>query len=287
MQNPAVRLGWATPADSLIAEAVALARKSDAALVFVGDDVSEGADRASLALPGDLDALIEAVAAANPRTVVVLNTVGPVLMPWLGKVAAVVEAWYPGEEDGAAIAPLLFGDADFGGRLPETFPASDAQGPGVTPATFPGVGGKVDYAEGLDVGYRFYDAHGQTPLFPFGFGLSYARFRVADLTMAPAAAGGLDVRVTVSNRSAREGADVAQIYLKFPAEAGEPPWQLKGFQRVTLGAGETRPVTFHLRPEDFEIFDPALGRWREPVGAFTVRVGQDSRDPGLQRTVTR
>ncbi len=287
MRNPAVRLGWATPGDSLIADAAVLARKSDVAVVFVGDDVSEGADRASLALPGDQDALIEAVSAANPRTVVVLNTVGPVLMPWLARVAAVVEAWYPGEEDGAAIAPLLFGDADFSGRLPETFPASDAQGPGVTPATFPGVAGKVDYAEGLEVGYRFYDAQGQTPLFPFGFGLSYARFSLMDLTTAPGLGAGLDVRVSLTNVGARAGAEIAQLYLKFPVQAGEPPWQLKGFQRVTLGAGETGSVTFHLRPEDFAVYDPARGGWRPRTGAFTIRVGRNSRDPGLQRTVTR
>ena len=145
----------------------------------------EGMDRTTLALPGDQDALIDAVAAVNPRTIVVLNTGGPVLMPWLHHVEAVLQAWYPGQQYGAALAAVLFGDGDPGGRLPVTFPASDAQGPAPTtrPERYPGVNGEQRYDEGIFVGYRWYDQFRQQPLFPFGYGLSYADFRFGDLRL--------------------------------------------------------------------------------------------------------
>jgi len=284
---PRLSLGGATPGDSLIDAAVALARKSDVAVVFAGDAVSEGADRTDLTLPGDQDALIEAVAAANPRTIVVLNTVGPVLMPWLGKVAGVVEAWYPGEQDGAAIAALLFGDENFSGKLPQTFPADESQGPGATAETFPGVNGEVRYAEGVDVGYRFYDVHHQVPLFAFGFGLSYSKFHLGGLNARPDASGGLDVEAEVTNMGPRSGAQVPQLYLGFPSPAGEPPWQLKGFQRVSLEVGQTAKVRLHLKPEDFEVFDVQGGKWTPVHGTFALKVADDSRDGGLETEVTR
>jgi beta-glucosidase len=173
-------LGWAYVTGRIDA-AVAAARRADVAVVFAGDFNSEAFDRPSLNLPGDENALISAVAAANPRTVVVLDTGGPVLMPWLAQVKGVVEAWYPGEQDGFAIAALLYGDVDPSGRLPVTFPATDALTAVATPAQWPGVDLTASYSEGLDVGYRFYHATGIRPLFPFGFGLS---FKVADLSLA-------------------------------------------------------------------------------------------------------
>src|SRR6185437_3050530 len=189
-------------------------------------------DRSTLALPGDQDALIEAVAAVNPRTIVVLDNGGPVLMPWLNRVAAVVEAWYPGQQFGAALAAVLFGDSDPGGRLPVTFPASDFQGPApvIRPDRYPGIDNEVRYGEGLLVGYRWYDATGQRPLFPFGYGLSYTRTRIDHLRVW---SHGDDVTasVRVTNVGDRTGWAVPQAYVSFPRGAGEPPWQLKGYEK--------------------------------------------------------
>ena len=179
-----IHFGWQVPSQSGIPAAVAAARQADVAIVFANDAQGEGMDRTSLSLPGDQDQLIDAVAAANRRTIVVLNTGGPVLMPWLGAVDGVLEAWYPGQAFGTAIAAVLFGDADPAGRLPVTFPASDTQGPApvTQPGHYPGVTGDGSYDEGLDVGYRWYDATGQRPLFPFGYGLSYESFAVSGVT---------------------------------------------------------------------------------------------------------
>jgi beta-glucosidase len=169
-----IHFGWQTPSQSGIPGAVAAARKADVAIVFANDAQGEGMDRASLDLQGDQNELIEAVAQANRNTIVVLNTGGPVLMPWLDDVQGVLETWYPGQTFGTAIAAVLFGDANPGGRLPVTFPANANQGPAPAsqPDHYPGVNGVVDYDEGLDVGYRWYDTTGQRPVFPFGHGLS-------------------------------------------------------------------------------------------------------------------
>ena len=177
-----IHFGWQTPSQSGIPAAVAAARKADVAVVFANDAQGEGMDRTSLDLQGDQDQLIEAVAHANRDTIVVLNTGGPVLMPWLDDVQGVLETWYPGQTFGTAIAAVLFGDANPGGRLPVTFPASNTQGPAAAnpPNTYPGdANGNESYTEGLDVGYRWYDATGQRPLFPFGYGLSYEQFDVS------------------------------------------------------------------------------------------------------------
>ena len=200
-----VDLGWVPVADGLpkhnvlslgmayegdaIAAAVAAARASQVAVVFVADYNSETFDRPGLSLPGDQNALISAVAAVNPRTVVVLNTGGPVLMPWLGNVGSVVEAWYPGEQDGAAIAAVLCGDVNPSGHLPVTFPTSQGQSSVTSAAQWPGQGLTSTYSEGLDVGYRFNSATGIRPLFPFGFGLSYTTFSYAHATASPVGNG--------------------------------------------------------------------------------------------------
>ena len=171
-----MNLGWSPPDPARWQAAVDAAHAAEEAVVFVNDIRTEGADLPTLSLPGDQDALIEAIAAANPHTVVVLNTGGPVLTPWRDKVAGILEAWYPGQENGNAIASVLFGDVDPSGRLPATFPKSDDQGPLPSPERFPGVSDTVRYSEGLQVGYRYYDAHGQQPAFAFGHGLSYTTF---------------------------------------------------------------------------------------------------------------
>ena len=160
-------------------------RQAQVAIVFASYPESEGSDLTSISLPNNQNAMIDAVAAANPNTIVVLNTGGPVLMPWLSSVKGVVEAWYPGQDDGTAIASVLFGDIDPSGHLPETFPTSLSEIPTASPAQFPGVDGRVDYSEGLDVGYRWYDAKHVTPLFPFGYGLSYTSFSFSHLTVTP------------------------------------------------------------------------------------------------------
>ena len=284
-----------------LAAAVAAARRASVAVVMVGDTESEGRDQPSLNLPGDQDALVAAVARANPRTVVVLKSGNPVLMPWLSRVPAVVEAWYPGEEDGAAVAAVLFGAVDPSGKLPVTFPASESATPVSKPSQFPGRGGKVEYSEGLDVGYRGYDAEHITPLFPFGYGLSYTTFGFSDLTSRPSATAippappntvsgpgpascGCDgqgrtlatVTATVTNTGPVAGTEVAQLYLGDPRAALEPPRQLKGFARVTLAPGQSATVSFPLTGHDLSYFDDAADGWVVPPGTFTVYVGDSS-----------
>lgn len=286
-----LRLGYAPP-DERFAAAVRAAADADVALVFAGHKVGEGADRRSLALPARQDALIAAVAAANPRTVVVLVTGGPVTMPWLDDVAAVLQIWLPGDAYGTAVARLLYGDADPGGRLPVTFPADATQGPGTTTASYPGrtdAGGAlatVSFEEDLAIGYRYWDAHEQTPLFPFGYGLSYARFAVEALGARALADGGGEVRARVTNTSDRAGTEVLQVYLGFPEAAGEPPKQLKAFAKVALGPGERREVTIPLDARAFQVWDADRDRWTTPQGSFEVMLGRSSRDIVDRRRIT-
>jgi beta-glucosidase len=272
-----LHLAWQPPSASLIGGAVAAARRSDAAVVIVDEAQGEGMDRSTLGLPGDQDALIEAVAAVNPRTVVVLDTGGPVLMPWLNRVSAVVEAWYPGQQFGAALASVLFGDSDASGRLPVTFPASDFQGPApvTRPERYPGIDQEERYDEGLLVGYRWYDATGQRPLFPFGYGLSYTRFRFDGLQVARTG-DGVVASVRVTNVGDRAGTAVPQAYVDFPRSAGEPPWQLKGYAKLALAPRESRRVSFPIGAKDLSVYDG--GRWTVPPGRFAIAVGNSSRD---------
>jgi beta-glucosidase len=270
-----------------IAQAVQLAQQSDVAIVFAGLRTTEGEDRTSLSLPGDSDALISAVAAANPRTVVVLNVGGPVLMPWLERAASVLVAWYPGQENGNSIASILFGDVNPSGRLPITFPRSESELPTATPAQFPGINGHVCYSEGLLMGYRWYDANDAQPLFPFGHGLSYTTFSYSNLTVSvPSAAGQVEVAFDVRNTGNRAGSEVAQLYLGFPASAAEPPRQLKGFQKTALNAGETKRVAFTLTQEELSYWDVTLRGWKVPAGSFQIMAGPSSRDLRLTNTFT-
>jgi beta-glucosidase len=274
------RLGWATPSQLApgIAQAVAAARAARTAVVVVSDDTeSEAADRASLNLPSAQDELISAVAAVNPRTVVVIDAGAPVAMPWLGRVASVVDAWYPGESNGTALAAVLFGQVDPGGHLPVTFPASLSQVPAATPAQFPGADGRVLYSEGIDVGYRYYDAKNETPLFPFGYGLSYTHFGYSGLRVTPGRARNrMVVSARVTNTGGVTGSDVAQLYLGDPAAATEPPRQLKGFSKVTLRPGQSATVRFVLNGHDLSYWDDAANGWVLPDGRFRVYVGDSS-----------
>jgi beta-glucosidase len=275
-------LTWGTPSHLApgIAKAVAAAKSASTAVVVVSDDTeTEAADRLSLNLPSAQDELISAVAAANPHTVVVINAGAPVVMPWLHQVAGVVDAWYPGQTSGRALASVLFGTVNPGGHLPVTFPASLSQVPAASRHRFPGVNGKVHYSEGVDVGYRWYDAKGIQPLFPFGFGLSYTTFAYSGLRVTPATTNGVSteqVSATVTNTGARAGSDVAQLYLGDPAGTGEPPRQLVGFQRVTLGPGQSTRVTFAVTPRDTWWWNQTAGGWSQTPGTYHVYVGDSS-----------
>jgi beta-glucosidase len=277
-------LTWATPSALKpgIQQAVAAAKSASTAVVVVSDDTeTEAADRLTLNLPSAQNALINAVARANPHTVVVINAGAPVAMPWLSSVSAVVDAWYPGESNGTALASALFGATNPSGHLPVTFPAGLSQVPARTKAQFPGVSGKVHYTEGIDVGYRWYDAKSLTPMFPFGFGLSYTSFRFSDLRIGGPGQrghGGGGVRVTarITNTGQRAGSDVAQLYLRDPAAAGEPPRQLKGFAKVTLRSGQSQVVRFTLDRHDLSYWSNAGNAWVVAPGTFGVFVGDSS-----------
>ena len=273
------------------AQAAAAAKAAQVAIVFANQPESEGADLKNISLPNGQDELIESVAAANPNTIVVLNTGGPVLMPWLPSVKGVLEAWYPGQDDGAAIASVLFGDTDPSGHLPQTFPSSLVETPTQSASQFPGVNGQVHYSEGLDVGYRWYDAHNVAPLFPFGYGLSYTKFRFSNLTVTPRsvvnstsgpgtatgqAAQVARVTATITNTGPVAGSDVAQLYVGDPATAGEPPRQLEGFARVTLAPGASRTVSFKLTGRELSYFSTTANGWTLPAGQFSIYVGDSS-----------
>jgi beta-glucosidase len=273
------------------ARAAAAAAKAQVAIVFASYPERETHDLTSISLPGQQNAMIRSVAAANPDTIVVLNTGGPVLMPWLSSVRGVLEAWYPGQEDGAAIASVLFGKVDPGGHLPETFPTSLSAIPTASRARFPGVAGKVDYSEGLDVGYRWYDAKHVTPLFPFGYGLSYTSFGFSDLTVTPTSvvnrASGPDnatgqrarlFRVTarITNTGSVSGSDVVQLYVGDPAVADEPPRQLEGFHSVTLQPHRSATVSFTITGHELSYFDTAANGWTLPSGTYQLYVGDSS-----------
>ena len=282
-----VGLGWRVPSGtSLLDEAVALARSSDVAVVFTSVFETEGADLADIDLPGEQNRLIGAVAAANPRTIVVLNTGSAVTMPWVDSVPAVLEAWYPGQEDGDAIASVLFGDVNPSAKLPVTFPKRLADVPAAGAAQWPGVGGRVGYSEGLLVGYRWYDARDVAPLFPFGFGLSYTTFRFANLRVSEPRGRPVRVGVDVTNTGRRAGADVVQVYVGHPASTGEPPWQLKAFRKVPLAPGQTRHLTFSLDARAFAQWDSTAGGWGIAAGAYRIGVGDASSDLPLRAEVT-
>ncbi|WP_158624690.1 glycoside hydrolase family 3 C-terminal domain-containing protein [Caulobacter sp. 602-1] len=285
-----LRLAWTTPAlrRQLLDAAAAAAKAAPVAIVFAHVEGTEGEDNRSLALPYRQDELIEAVARANPNTVVVLNTGAPVLMPWLGQVKAVLQMWYPGQRGGEATADLLTGKANPSGRLPVTFPASDSQTAVAQPERFPGIDGHQTYSEGVLVGYRWYDALGAKPLFPFGYGLSYTRFQYGELKVTPAA-DGLDVAFTLRNAGPADGAEVAQVYIDGPTAPPEgltfAPRILAGFQRVTLRAGESREIHVKVERRALSYWSPQAKAWRQPPGPRRVRVGGSSRDLPLSRTV--
>ncbi len=265
--------------------AAALAAASDVAIVFVSQWESEGMDLTDLSFSNNQDALVAAVAAANPHTVVVIESGGAQVMPWLANAGAVLEAWYPGQRGGEAIANLLFGDVNPSGKLPITFPASVndlphptiAAPPANSTAPFP-----VTYDESFLVGYKYYDAKSITPLFPFGYGLSYTTFTLTNAQLTPASpvTNGFSVSVDVNNTGTVAGAEVVQVYLGLPVSTGEPPKRLVGWQKVSLQAGQTQNVTVQIDASSsahpLSYWDNTAGAWQIANGDYTVCVGNSS-----------
>jgi beta-glucosidase len=200
-------------------------------------------------------------------------------MPWLSSVSAVLEAWYPGEQDGTATAALLFGKTGPVGHLPVTFPAADLQTPAHTQATWPGLNGTVSYSEGLAVGYRYYVTQHERPLFPFGFGLSYTRFALSHLKVSTTN-GGYAARVTVTNTGARLGTAVVQAYLGYPSAANEPASALKAFAPVTLEPGAKKTISLSIPKSAFSVF--LHGNWTVVPGDYQLSIGQSSADLALE-----
>jgi beta-glucosidase len=263
-----------------IRTAVAAAQSADVAIIFASQPASEGRDESNIALPGNQDAVIQAVTAANPRTIVVLETGGPVTMPWLTRAAGVVEIWFPGSRGAEALAALLFDDVNFTAKLPITFPAGEDQLPmraiiGPSRSPVPGAPTNqsfdVNYPEKDLVGYKWYDAKNLTPLFPFGFGLSYTNFAYSDLKVDAD-----QVSFTLRNAGARDGAEIAQIYARRPGDPASMR-RLVGFTKLALKAGESRSITVPIDPLYLSSFDATQHRWVELPGTYAVMVGGASR----------
>jgi beta-glucosidase len=280
------------------AAAARLAKASDVAIVFVSQHSSEGGDHPNLSLPHNQDALVSAVAAANPHTIVVLETGGAVTMPWIGQVSAAMEAWYPGIRGGEAIANILFGDVNPSAKLPLTFAKSEADlpHPKLTeqppPASdkdmvemFPGFKDNtrkfdVAYDEGLLVGYKWYDAKSKTPLFPFGFGLSYTTYEYSNLKASKDS-----VTFQVKNTGARAGAEIAEVYATLPAASGEQFNRLVAWEKVRLAPGESKSVTLRLDPFYLSIFNAEKDAWELVPGEYIIQAGASSRDLSLRGSV--
>jgi beta-glucosidase len=269
------------------------AGRAEVAVVFAWRWEIEGSDADSMALPENQDDLIAKVAAANPNTIVVLETGNPVTMPWINGVNAVVEAWFAGSRGADALANILFGEASPSGKLPMTFPRSEADLPHLSivkppPRTEPRQGDReawrrslhglpafqTSYDEGLKIGYKWYDAEKKTVLFPFGYGLSYTRYEYSNLKLAPGE--NLTVSFTVKNTGARQGTEIAEVYAALPSSAGEPPKRLIGWARTTLNAGESKDVTVTVEPLFLSVFDTQNHTWRRVTGKYTVMVGGSS-----------
>jgi beta-glucosidase len=267
--------------------AAAAAAGADVAIVFGTQFETEGADLSSLSLPNsstdpanqayDQNTLIAAVAASAKRSIVVLESGTAVTMPWIDNVHAVLEAWYPGLQGGPAIADVLFGTVNPSGKLPITFPQADTDQP---QKAISATDTNVVYSEGLQMGYRWYDAQNIQPLFPFGYGLSYTTFGYSGLSTSVDASGNLTATLTVTNTGKVDGAEVVQLYGALPPAAGEPPRRLIGWQKVQLAAGSEKQITISVSAERLAIWDVELGQWRIPAGAFTFYAASSSRNPG-------
>jgi beta-glucosidase len=319
-----IQFRWVPPDDQAqsIAQAVTAAKAARKVIVFAYDEGTEGSDRggsnqsAGLELPGYQDSLIEAVAAANPNTIVVLNTGDPVLMPWASSVKSILEMWYPGQEGGKATADVLLGNADPGGKLPVTFPPDATHFPSYDPnctdtsvtgncPLYPGVAGPSPFlpgattsyrtitgmaVNGIFEGYRWYDENNVAPLFPFGYGLSYTKFDYSKLSVSPSSDGGIDVRFRTHNVGNVAGSDVPQVYVgpssQLPADIQQAVRRLVQFKRVELAPGQFEDLTLHVDPHWLSSWSTAQQQWVLGTGPRTVYVGSSSRNLPLSATVT-
>ena len=273
----------ATTAAGLVADAVQLAKECDIAIVFARDFETEGVDRANLSLPDEQDTMIDAVAAANPRTIVVLNTGCVVLVEkWADKVPAILQGWYPGQDDGNVVADVLFGNVNPSGKLPITFPHSRQDVAVNTAEQYPGVGEIGRYSEGIFIGYRHHDKQSVAPRFPFGHGLSYTTFEYGDIKVSRPRikAGELQtIELQVKNNGRREGAEVVQLYVQdVKASVERPLKELKGFSKVVLKSGESKRVQMVLNDRSMAFYDTAQKKWVVEPGEFKVLIGSSSRD---------
>jgi beta-glucosidase len=275
---------------STISGAASAAKGADTAIVFAYNVAGESTDLPSLNLDSGTgtcgggcsyqsskqNELISAVAAANPNTIVVLNTAGPVVTPWANEVKSIIEAWYPGEQYGTAISAVLYGVVNPAGKLPETFPVHGSDLPtSGSAAQYPGVNGNVSYSEKLLVGYRWYDARNIAPAFCFGEGLSYTTFGYSALSVTRTTSGA-NVSFTVTNTGKRMGAEVAQVYVGFPGSTGEPPAQLKGYRKVNLQPGGSTRLTVALGARAFQWW--GSNGWTTTPGKYRIMVGSSSCD---------
>lgn len=277
------------------ASAAALAKSSDVAIVFVHQWISEGMDLKSLSLPDNQNALIEQVVAANPKTIVVIESGTAITMPWVNKVPSIVEAWYAGNKGADAVANILFGDVNPSAKLPMTFPKSEADLPHPTVAA-PPPGSKgddnqkdpgnahatfsVDYTEGVQVGYKWYDAQHKPVLFPFGHGLSYTTYAYSDLKVNPGQQ--TTVTFTLKNAGSRAGDEIAEVYAGLPEAAQEPPKRLVGWSKVHLEPGESKEVTVTVPQKYLSIFDEGTNAWKLLPGSYTFLVGGSSQELPLK-----
>jgi beta-glucosidase len=291
--SPHLRLGIVAATSLVNSEARAIASSADAVLVAAGFDrysESEGSDR-SFQLPTGQDELIEAMLAANKNVIVVVNAGGAVDMSaWLNRTPALLQAWYPGQEGGTALAQLLFGDFSPSGKLPVSFDRRLEDNP-TYPNYYPNDGDKrVKYNEGIFVGYRYHDKTGVKPLFPFGFGLSYTTFKFADLAITPSSTTGdqpVTVSFNVTNTGNREGAEVAELYVSdHHANVPRPVKELKGFAKVNLKPGETQKISITLDRRALSYYDSEARQWKASPGEFEVMVGTSAAEIVLHGALT-
>jgi beta-glucosidase len=285
-----VRLNWYTPEQRKADHEAAInaAKRAKVVVVFLWTRLEP-----VFGLPGEQNQLVEDIAAVNPNTVVVLNTSQPVALPWVDKVKAVLEMWWPGDEGGWSTANILLGKASPAGRLPVTWAKSlsdyAATDPKHPERSKKGVDGKTTYSEGVNVGYRWFDKQNIEPLFAFGHGLSYTTFEYSNLKVAKSSDGGLDVQVAIKNTGSAASDEVPQVYLGAPSQVPDgvqfPPHALVAFERIHLGAGETKNVDLHVAPRQLQYWSTANHQWAIAAGTRTVSVGGSSHDLRLHQPI--